>query len=572
MRLTRLVIENFKGVGAPQVIELRPITLLFGPNSAGKSTILQALQYLREVIERDNPNPDQTLAGGLTDLGGYVRLVHRHERDRAIRIKARLDLEGERDHYHLPLNTGNNISDPQFRSVPIRYLAGENAELEERTIVREVGVGVEVKWNEELGMPYVAKLFVELDGEDLAELHAPSAERLDELTGINWDHPLLQEMTEHGADMEDAPDEESGNPFNSPLGREFYALSQQAVADDQTDRMTRLRVKAETENGVLSELDGPLTFEWVEFGDAPESDEHAGLDGIDREIDRRIGLDKLLDEMVFGPVRILRDYLRMLTYIGPIRQVPKRNYRPRLSPDRSRWAEGLAAWDALHNVASTDFLDHVNEWLSSERLKTGYRLRKVASKQIPETGAFTRLMSQREVDADDLDALQKEYASAETVTEIKLFEQDREVPFAPVDVGIGISQVIPIVVACLGRYGLILMEQPELHIHPATQVGLGDLFIEATKIREPADGFGLGILVETHSEHILLRLLRRVRERHDDELPSGISGLAPSDLSIIYVENDSSEAHFRALPIDEEGEFLNRWPHGFFEERDEELF
>ena len=43
MRLTRIEIENFKGIGTRQSIDLRPITLLFGPNSAGKSTILQAL-------------------------------------------------------------------------------------------------------------------------------------------------------------------------------------------------------------------------------------------------------------------------------------------------------------------------------------------------------------------------------------------------------------------------------------------------------------------------------------------------------------------------------------------------
>ena len=47
------------------------MTLLFGPNSAGKSTILQALHYLREILERGNIDPDVTIAGGLIDLGGF---------------------------------------------------------------------------------------------------------------------------------------------------------------------------------------------------------------------------------------------------------------------------------------------------------------------------------------------------------------------------------------------------------------------------------------------------------------------------------------------------------------------
>lgn len=76
MRLTRIEIENFKGIGSRQKIDLRPITLLFGPNSAGKSTILQALHYLREILERGNVDPDRTIAGGLIDLGGFATLVH----------------------------------------------------------------------------------------------------------------------------------------------------------------------------------------------------------------------------------------------------------------------------------------------------------------------------------------------------------------------------------------------------------------------------------------------------------------------------------------------------------------
>jgi len=75
VRLTKIDIENFKGIGEKQSIELAPITLLFGPNSAGKSTILQALHYLREILERQNADPDQTIAGGLIDPNGKATFV-----------------------------------------------------------------------------------------------------------------------------------------------------------------------------------------------------------------------------------------------------------------------------------------------------------------------------------------------------------------------------------------------------------------------------------------------------------------------------------------------------------------
>jgi AAA15 family ATPase/GTPase len=71
MRLIRIEIENFKGIGERQIVEMRPITLLFGPNSAGKSTILQALHYLREVLERGNVDPDVTIAGAR-----HARKIH----------------------------------------------------------------------------------------------------------------------------------------------------------------------------------------------------------------------------------------------------------------------------------------------------------------------------------------------------------------------------------------------------------------------------------------------------------------------------------------------------------------
>lgn len=75
MPITKITIENFKGIGERVEIPLRPITLLFGANSAGKSTILQALLYLRELLERQNTDADRLMASGASiDLENRVRL------------------------------------------------------------------------------------------------------------------------------------------------------------------------------------------------------------------------------------------------------------------------------------------------------------------------------------------------------------------------------------------------------------------------------------------------------------------------------------------------------------------
>src|SRR6266436_9514324 len=96
MPLTAITLENFKGIAEPVTIPIRPISLLFGKNSAGKSTILQALHYLREVLEHRRPDPDRTQIGGdAIDLGGFQTLVHRNQLDRRIRIRVAFSLDDD---------------------------------------------------------------------------------------------------------------------------------------------------------------------------------------------------------------------------------------------------------------------------------------------------------------------------------------------------------------------------------------------------------------------------------------------------------------------------------------------
>jgi predicted ATPase len=139
----------------------------------------------------------------------------------------------------------------------------------------------------------------------------------------------------------------------------------------------------------------------------------------------------------------------------------------------------------------------------------------------------------------------------------------------PSEVGAGVSQLIPVIVAAVveGRSGLSLVEQPEIHVHPAVQVSLGDLFIEAVT----NEGSRRTFLVETHSEHLILRLLRRIRETTEKELAEGAPAFAEDRLSVLYVETTPEGVRVRRLRVDEHGEFIDQWPKGFFAERMEEL-
>jgi AAA15 family ATPase/GTPase len=82
-----------------------------------------------------------------------------------------------------------------------------------------------------------------------------------------------------------------------------------------------------------------------------------------------------------------------------------------------------------------------------------------------------------------------------------------------------VSQVLPVLVAAYASQGSILaMEQPEIHLHPALQAELGDVFIESA-----LGPRGNTFILETHSEHLILRLLRRIRETTNGELPPDLT-------------------------------------------------
>lgn len=565
MRLKRLEIENFKGIGARQAIAIRPITLLFGPNSAGKSTILQALHYVREILERRNPDPDKTIAGGLIDLGGFKALVHNHELDRAITIKLVIDLSEEQGSDRLPLNSGSSLKDAEFVDLDLRYIVGENTDLKDYAVVQEVGVEIEVRWSDLLAGPYVSSLAVEMDGASVTSIKSPPQAGRAILTDFNFNHPLLQKIIDSDDPQEEqAPD--GALSVTTPLEGEIWDLSRAMAKESTVSEGKDFIVPVATLLGALPDLNRPLASD-LRDPDILKFE-------LEQGTPRVRGLAKLLDELILGPTRIARDYLNTMTYIGPLREIPARSFRPRQSPDESRWAQGLAAWDLLYTDVKGDLINVVNDWLGGDdKLRTGYRLEKVNFREIAIPSRMSTLFA-RGLTEDDLGELQELYTSLETRAEIALRDFDKGIIVAPSDVGVGISQMIPVIVGCMAKKvsGLLAVEQPELHIHPAVQVGIGDLFIHAAGLTNGGASSGKSMLIETHSEHIMLRLLRRIRETTEGDLPPGAPAMTADALSVIYVEGDKQGLRFRQLRIDKDGEFRDQWPNGFFEERAGELF
>ena len=152
-------------------------------------------------------------------------------------------------------------------------------------------------------------------------------------------------------------------------------------------------------------------------------------------------------------------------------------------------------------------------------------------------------------------------------SKLLIVTEENDVDVSPSDVGVGVSQLLPVVIGAMKPgYSILSVEQPELHIHPAVQCRLADLLAHQVLGKERM------VLLETHSEHLMLRLLRRIRELNEDELPPGAPTITPADLSVLYVSNTPDGVEISELPVTEDGDFSRQWPKGFFEERAEELF
>lgn len=220
-----------------------------------------------------------------------------------------------------------------------------------------------------------------------------------------------------------------------------------------------------------------------------------------------------------------------LKYVGPLRDFPRRVVTEASDAvDLGVRGERLV----LHLARQPELVQHVNR--AFEQMEIGYSL------------------SVERLQADGVEDALGDVAIA------VLRDKHTGVSVSPADVGFGLSQILPVVVQLVGNHGsLILIEQPEIHLHPKMQSRLADLVIDSMVRGRNR------VLIETHSEHLLVRLQRRIRER-------AVSGFDSADLTVNYVAAGQSGSEVSTLRIDERGGLIDPWPEGFFDERITDLF
>ncbi|MCZ0941736.1 MAG: DUF3696 domain-containing protein [Gammaproteobacteria bacterium] len=217
-------------------------------------------------------------------------------------------------------------------------------------------------------------------------------------------------------------------------------------------------------------------------------------------------------------------------YLGPLREHPKREYRWRGSRPQDVGRRGEYTLDAM--LAAT----HDNVVLSLGYRKWRKPFQGMIAHWLRELGLIH-------------DFCLEEIGKGSNYWRAQVLTSPSSVETGLTDVGFGVSQVLPALVLLyyVPQGSTVLMEQPEIHLHPAVQAGLADLMLNVAQTRE------LQILVESHSEHLMRRLQRRVAE----------GSASATDVKLYFVSSDDGAARLSDLALNEFGEIGN-WPRHFF--------
>lgn len=660
--ITGISLENFKGISNRVHIPLRPLTLLFGANSAGKSTILQALLYIREVVRTGNVDLDRLMQGGASiDLGGFKNLVHGHDTSRVMRIRFELDYSCtdltkrvEINEFLYTIGSGQKQSTIDLSTIgdsvetgwiEFHIGTGTSEHYPPRVLFWEVGFdGI---WFARIGNWITRVDF------DLGILPVTNARAV-----LNEVHPLLalpkdeektgniyggiseRTRTEYyelyfSADYFTLPEEFQKEELlqllshyhGETIAKEYNEYIVETVIDRSFFIEGTLRAALDPEGnsviefGILKEDGGLGLYRGISRGKSrsrylmkinsidrcPELLNMHGcipdwerpfktdwplsflLKYDDREVTNDLNQDKItslhfieqmIERLCIGPLLLVKDELSSLRYIGPVRDIVPRDFNAHLNNNNDRWANGYAAWDALYRDSDKIYKKDEKTLVEKTSDYLNVKLGLNYSLQIEECFILPRnhqIISEIDLLAARYEERNAEYVRSKIIDQfftldrenrLRIVDERNGVTVEPADIGVGVSQVLPVVVGALETSASILaVEQPELHVHPAVACNMGDLFI-----REFV-GKNRLCLIETHSEHLVLRLLRRIRETTNK--PKDFDEtllLSVNDIAVVTVENNQGAVSMVEIPVREDGEFSKKWPKGFFEEREEELF
>lgn len=434
--ITKLHIKNFKAWKDSGDIRIAPITVLFGTNSAGKTSIPQLLLLLKQTAE--SSDRQRALHFGdhrtLINLADLPTVLHGHD------LRRSLDFQVE---WTLPrrLNVADAYHDRRLSTSALSFSA----------TIRGEG---------EPTQPFVQRMSYTLrpgeDDEVQIGMHLKKGEKYElEAKG----YQAVRRV---------------GRKWPLPSPTHFFGFPDEAVAYFQN-------------TGLVADLSLEMT--------------------------------RLLESV---------------HYVGPLREYPQRLYQWSGETPVHVGDKGERAIEAILASGGRQFnlgprrARRPLDVLVAERLKRMGLIESFSVKPVAEG--------------------RKEY-------EVRVRTGKASAEVLLTDVGFGVSQVLPVIVECfyVPARSVVVFEQPEIHLHPAVQAELADLFIDAIRAREDGQDRDVQFIIESHSEHFLRRLQRRIAER----------SLEPEDAALYFIDNDAGQARLEELVVDGYGRIRN-WPKNFF--------
>lgn len=542
-------LRNFRAFEDTGSIEMRPITVFCGENSSGKSSILKSLLLVKQsAVERrarlirNASLPPLLFNGELTRLGSWTDVVHGKVRDKEIsftwtavgqRSEIRLDRD-PRFFGRRPTRQAGGALDCEL-DVCFRSNTQTSEELSTRLFVARLvhnGTTVNLSPKDEEGQTF--------------DLSVSSLEGILRTSGqfiLNATYSEMRDLARFIITMNDPISlgevyVEGEGPFVTSLrlGRleswlpffenvlERIHVSRAGVPGRRPDWLSNFEVAVrQLRTGGIS----------TDEAESP-TPKLAAL--------RRFAAVVLMEvNTAFDECKAaLATYWKRIRYLGPLRHQPQRFYQ-------------FDDTGGIDIGVSGEFTVQVLSLEASRRVEASliaYNTDGTLSIEPPFeetllslTNHWLELMDLPEVTPTSL---------RQSLYELKVGELGVALP----DVGFGVSQVLPIVVECLRAApgDLIILEQPEIHLHPKVQAALADFFISRAKD-------GVTFVIESHSEYMIKRLCRRISENTIPWLSDFVN--------ITFVsQKDSDLARCEQVRLNEFGEILN-WPEGFFDSQED---
>jgi hypothetical protein len=559
-RLSQVHIRNFRAISGPVDIDLAPITILYGPNSAGKSAVYAVI----DLVGRLCSHGDATFE----DNEDLLRAMRNHDYTRTMTI----GLAGHFCELPSPKANGPDHITELARNLEENlprlawYLLRKNQYKVQYLDIR-VMFSVDYqgrRWDS--GKPYP---FFDPSGNRRPEIYGPRAfpieiylgDRLlvtitfDKLT-FDLSHPVI----------------ELANLDLNDYGHTFPSLALRVMQEDSeaisvVENMLCVSIEHYFYDGVLE----------ISSGYAQETTDTTQV--------LVVLLRTLLRGLIMLPFHYISSAASEFTHIGPVRKIPtdkeltffSRNlfgdcFEVYADFGNSAWSwkDGGEAWKELaasgsYGLGMLQFVPHrplmdcVNDWLNGpQRLNLKHRLH-ASHSSVNESSRMQSRPTAANGNSRPVSTV------PDRITFISLGEDEMNESVSVSDVGAGIPHLVPVLTAGFLKTQ-VFVEQPELHLHPSLQTEIADFFISRYNISETS------FVIESHSECLALRLLRRIRETSTADIKHREFQLTANQVAFYYFNPTSDGTNVVRLRVSDQGEFLDRWPRGFFAEREAELF